>query len=275
MHRKIREWLAPGRIIPLLTASCAFIGEILGVFGVIKVSVAESIILLAVGLLAIDALTERLQVLSRIEMALARIDRPKIVADDFLHGSYQHLPPLRAQLQAARELWVSGTTLSDLLVPNDDVIRDLVLQGDLEVRFLISLPKNPLNTEIAQVVYADAKNPLERLESSLQTTINQLRDLVDRAPNGQVEVRFTKKFPLYSLFIIDGNSPKGKLGVQLYSRTNLAPTIFEVSANTDLRWFNRFVDEFHNLWKEGIPMSSDRVMHHSRKSKRIHSVNPS
>lgn len=254
---KIREWLTLGRLIPLLTALCAFIGNILGLFGLIEVSVSESIILLAIGLLAIDALTERLQILSRIETALTRIDRPKLIADDFLHSSYQHLPPLMVQLQSVKELWVSGTALSDLLVRNEDVLKSLIMQSGLRVRFLIAFPKNPLNSEIAHIVYADVKEPLERLELSLQRTINQLKDLIDKTPDGQVEVRFTKRFPLYSLFIIDGNSPKGKLNVHLYNHINSTPIIFELTASTDAQWHKKFVNEFQHLWDEGIPMAND------------------
>lgn len=61
------------RVIPLLTILGASVSITLPLFTGIKLSTAENIIIALLGLLAIDALTERLSVLEKIETKLSNL----------------------------------------------------------------------------------------------------------------------------------------------------------------------------------------------------------
>lgn len=251
---RIRKWLVPERIVPLLTALTAFVADILGLFGIISITVVESLVLLAIGLLAIDALTERIQILSRIESALQRIERPPSISEDFL-VSYQQLPPLRERLRSARQLWVSGTTLADLMVPNEDLFLELVMRRGLKVRFLIASLDSPFAEEIANMTYPEYGKPMESFKATLKRTIILLANLAEKAPANQVEVRCLTHYPTQSLFIVDGDSPDGEAQVHLYCRAKIPPAIFRLRASTDTHWYHVFLDEFLYLWESATPLS--------------------
>ncbi len=251
---KIRQWLNPGRIIPLLTAISVFAGNILGLLGVIQISVVEGLILLAIGLLAIDALTERIQILSRIEIALQRIQRPKSTAESFLVSSYSQIPPLSERLLSARQLWVSGTNLTHLLTHHEEMLLKSIIQRGLEVKFLIASPESPLVDEMAIMNYPESTDPLERFNVTLNKTSVQLQDLIEKAPSSQIEIRYLKHYPLQSLLIIDGDLSDGEIQVMLYKHTRTPIAVFLLQSSSDTQWYRVFLDEFLYLWNSATSL---------------------
>lgn len=66
----LKDWLKPGRLIPILTIFAAGTAIVLSMLGIIPLTPAESIIVALLALLSVDALTERLGVLERLEAKL-------------------------------------------------------------------------------------------------------------------------------------------------------------------------------------------------------------
>jgi hypothetical protein len=251
---KIRQWLNPGRIIPLLTAISVFAGNILGLLGVIQISVVEGLILLAIGLLAIDALTERIQILSRIEIALQRIQRPKSTSEDFLISSYSQIRPLSERLLTARQLWVSGTNLVHLLTHHEEILIECITQRGLEVKFLIASPESPFIGEMAIMNYPESSNPLEIFTVSMNKTSVQLRELIKKSPTTQIEIRYLTHYPLQSLLIIDGGLPDGEIQVNLYKHTRTPIAVFLLESPSATQWYRVFLDEFLYLWNSATDL---------------------
>lgn len=69
------DWIRPQRSIPLATAVGAFVALLLAGLGILTVSIPEGVVLSLLGLLAIDALVERMGILERIQHSLDVVTR--------------------------------------------------------------------------------------------------------------------------------------------------------------------------------------------------------
>ncbi|MCP3683266.1 MAG: hypothetical protein GY861_11310, partial [bacterium] len=104
-----KQWFNPNRLIPLLTILGAGTAIVLSFLGVIVLSTAENIIIALLALLAIDALTERLSILERIESRISNLSTGQTLT------SRMEIPAVEEQAAKASEICVvaiSGISLS-------------------------------------------------------------------------------------------------------------------------------------------------------------------
>ena len=97
----LKQWLRLNRLIPLLTILGAGIALILSLLGSIQLTVPEGIVIALLGLLVIDALTERLTVLETIDARLRNLS-----GGQSLKGR-EAIPPIDQRLDRAREVCIA------------------------------------------------------------------------------------------------------------------------------------------------------------------------
>jgi hypothetical protein len=88
------------RLIPGVTVLCAGAAIVLSLLGLMKLSISENIIVTLLGLLAGDALTERIGILDRLERALSALKVGKGLR------SRQEIPSIQAHAAGASEICI-------------------------------------------------------------------------------------------------------------------------------------------------------------------------
>lgn len=245
---RLKDWLTFGRIVPIITASVALIANLLNVLGILNFSLAENILLLIVGLLAIDSLTERVDVLAKISAALNRIESPKSNIDEITIPA-SSLPPLEERLKNVQTLWVSGIAIPELLAASESVLSTLMSEKKLKVRLLISPLESPFIQELANINYPNEKISLERLQKNIERTNIIIQGLMEKAPLGFLEVKVLHNFPLQSLFITDANTPESEVQVFLFVHQGKPPGVFRIKNSPTAKWHPLFEQEFRYLWE--------------------------
>lgn len=103
-------WLKPSRVVPLLTLLVAAGAGVLTLFGFFQATPIDGIIIALLALLAIDALTERLSLLEKIESRLATYS----VGAQMKNRS--QLPTPNERAQTASEISIVAVSAISLLV---------------------------------------------------------------------------------------------------------------------------------------------------------------
>jgi uncharacterized membrane protein len=136
-------WVRPERLVPLGTVISAFVAMLLATLGILKMSVPEGIILSLLGLLAADALVERMGVLERIQNSLESLNlsdenEPQLMWElDMLENE-----KFEKYLQGANELFISGGSLIGFLNDQREVLEKWLSQTpDARLKLILVDPK--------------------------------------------------------------------------------------------------------------------------------------
>jgi hypothetical protein len=228
------------------------IGAIIGALGLTPFGIKftnEQIILALLAFLSIDSLVARLDLLANIEQGILSIQNilaPKTTADIFLRKRSNF--PRMEQLvdEAVSEIWVTGVTLNTMVTLIGS-FESKMKQG-CNVRFLALTPDGEALQSVAKY-FSDAPNDLSsRISSNLTIMATRLRSV----GKGSVEIRTLDRVLTTGYFITDPSKVKGRMIVQWYlykTDTSDAP-LFELSKDEDSRWFNIFMKQFEEAWKE-------------------------
>lgn len=237
-------------LAPLVIIVVAVVGS-LGVrpFGISFSS--DQIIMALLAFLAIDALVERLELLTNIEEQVRSIHKtltPKIGSDNFLKKrDFQWLENLVTESQ--NEIWVSGVTL-DSMVALIHVFERKIKQG-CKVRFLAPDPDSPALIEIAKYFASDPDFIAARIRSNLGVLSSRLQ----RISNNSLEIRLLDKILTTGYVISDSGNGRGRMVVQLYSYwigVEGSP-LFELSAGNDKQWYPIYYRQFEKAWDDAKP----------------------
>jgi len=136
-QRTWKHWLKISRLVPLMTIVVAGGVGILALLGRFQASLAEGIIITILALLAVDALTERLSLLEKIESQLG-----SFVSTECLRDRSQ-LPSPQERAQTASEIAVVAVSAISLMVPYLGFFEQKMIEG-CKLRFVLlrAYPKN-------------------------------------------------------------------------------------------------------------------------------------
>jgi hypothetical protein len=211
----------------------------------------EQVILALLAFLAIDALVERLDILTNIEENVSKIVRslaPKASANVFFRKRINY-PRLELLVRDARdEIWIAGVTL-DTIVTLAGALEAKVAQG-CKIRILALSPKGSAFQIAANYFLINPALATTRINSNLAAIARKIRS----PDKGHAEIRVIDAVFPTGYFAIDPKSPKGKMIVQLYLyriRTEEAP-LFEVSEEEDSEWYTIFLRQFEEGWNSAI-----------------------
>lgn len=200
----LRLWLKPQRLSAAVTITAVIVVEVLGALGQVTLTQGEQIILLLIVLLAIDALTERLTILEKIQDEIKMFGKGSLInlleERRFLISFYEE------KTAKADEIDIITLSMGAVLdhYKEADLIRWILDEGK-RVRILVMAP-NACPTEIrgreedvdlAALILAR----LRRVRSLYEKTYQTLQDC--GRCKGSFEVRLHHGIPYYAYFRAD------------------------------------------------------------------------
>lgn len=249
MKSRIRELfrraLSLRNVVPLLIIIGAFVGTFVPTpFGLQR----DQLLLGLLAFLAVDALVERLELLTKMEKDIEVI-RESVAS----RASGKNLLRLREDFprlehlvaDANKEIWVSGISL-DTMATLVGVFNSKLEEG-FRLRFLAISPEPSVVGEASEYFGGEANELAWRLKANLGT----LSGALVSAEPGQVEIRTIGHRPALGYFIVDPSYEKGYMTVKNYLYRmrggHVNPLLF-LSKRTDPKWFAIYLKDFELLW---------------------------
>jgi hypothetical protein len=208
----------------------------------------QGVTLALLAFLAIDALTERLGYLDRIENSLNKLGESfsfKPTAKLFLKTRVQK-PPLEELLASAQEVWINARNLNTVIIPHYNLFERRLAEG-CSFR-IIMIDPDSLSAQLASEIGLNPTGYKDRM----QMAITSLKQLAGQPTNtGRLELRLINFLPPFSLLIKDGKRSYGWMSVELYGYRVSArerPS-FELTSSTDELWFKFYLKQFEDMWE--------------------------
>jgi len=226
-------------IIGILTISGAGCAIILSLLKIIDLTRAEEIIITLLGLIAIDALIERLHILEKIE---SKLDREKYKG--ILRKRVDIITPDKMAKNASsiHALTISAYSIG---VPYIDFYENKLKEG-CDIRFILLDPNSKFLNALNQqnLDYIETKN---HIDSSLRV----LKPL-SKSKNykGKFEIRLSEVYFPFSMVGVDFGKETGKMSVEFHCYKvplDSRPHIF-LEKESDTYWFNFYQNQFELAW---------------------------
>jgi hypothetical protein len=219
---------------------------LLATWGIIQMSIPEGMILTLLGLLAVDALIERLDVLEKIKQALDLLNSPNNVEPRLMwERDVFKNEPMEKYLQGAKELFVSGGSLIGLFREKQEVLEKWLYQtADARLKLIIVDPQLVREGKISvDSIYRDKqKDFVSETEKSLEIVTALQKNFL-----GKVEVRLTNETPTVTVMIVD--RVKARVSINLSRGYPTNRPVFAVSKDKYPDWFNIFDERYYTkLW---------------------------
>jgi hypothetical protein len=238
LKSKFRQWLRPSRLIPLLTILGAGTVIVISLLGFINLSISENIVIALLGLLAIDALSERLSLLERIENKLSSLSVEQKLR------TRNEIPSLEEQAGHASEicmLAVSGITLVRHIAFFEGKLRN-----GCKIRIVLLDPDGP---SLQTWKRLDSKVPAT--ESEITTTLQYFKPLVQvNKTKGKCEIRLLDVFLPFSMLATDLSKEAGAilLAYHVYqSAPGQRPHIY-LTLQDSSYWYDFYRRQFEQAW---------------------------
>lgn len=254
-----RGWRYLRRSAPVAVVIVAVSMFVLDVTDRLTTHAFERLLVLAIGLLAVDALVERIDLLEKMESRVSEL--PLLLAS--IADGLDPLSEIRSgvakltrpaglsnrstfnadvEFAAAREIDIAGITLVNVLLDKRGLFEKLLRDGS-RLRLLLLSP-----TSNAWASWNEAVTN-EDTDAHLKTSLGIIRGLA-KLPSGRCEVRYAPHLLPTSLVIIDGSWPRGCLAAEIifagmsgYERPHVVLT-----RSDDQYWFEFMRNQFESLW---------------------------
>lgn len=153
----------------------------------------------------------------------------------------------------ANNIFILGMNLRRTLTNYYGMLEAKVNDGG-NLKFLLVDPKSDAIPMIAarNYVYRDAEKLGEIVESTLDT-LKQLQST--SKTRGTIEVRILRHVPAYGLLLLDAESQKGRIRVDIYPYRVSPDTYpsFWVERKLDKKWYEFFKNQFYVMWEDATP----------------------
>lgn len=235
-----KQWLKPGRLLPMLTILGAGVAIVLSLFGIIALNLAENIIIALLGLLAIDAFSERLNVLEGIENKLSGLSAGQTLR------MRTEVPPVDIHAAHAQEICFVAISGISLRVRYFGFLEKKIKDG-CRVRIIL------LDPDGLGVQACDLISRVTIAQADIRSTLETFRGLVPLGKDkGKFEVRLSKAFIPFTLQAVDPQKESGSMVVEFhtYKKTlNERPHVF-LTALDHPQWFDFYREQFEQAWLE-------------------------
>jgi len=158
--------------------------------------------------------------------------------------------PIDEVLKDAKQIDILGVSLVGIATTYVAVLQNRKDSGSF-IRLIFA---NPNNKELARNIskaFPEASSAKMHIDHA-QTTMNALKNIRNQSElKCHLEFATIDSIPPFGLLIIDGNSPNGKLRVELYPhRCPVAERpIIELKPDRDNKWYNFFRMQFELYWE--------------------------
>ncbi len=240
-----KQWIKPNRLIPLLTILGAGIAIVLSFIGVGVLSIAESIIIVLLALLAADALIERISVLERIEAKLSNFSRGHSLI------SKTEIPKIDEQAAYASEICIIGVSAISLLTQDLGFFEKKVRNG-CKIRAILLDPESP-SLQTWNLI-----NKIPTPSSDIEKSLMMLKEITqNKGTKGKCEVHLSPVFLPFAMFAVDIKKENGSMVIAYYSykKMGVRPHVF-LTSSEDSKWFNAYREQFELAWSNSTPWVS-------------------
>ena len=227
----------------------------LGIFGVPQILgvTSEQIVLLLLGVLALDMLIERLGYLERIENKLSELAnkiQPKISIDSLFlpRGKMGSFEP---RISAGNDIWVASRTLQTFMKEYEDFIQNAARQGK-KFKFLLVNPEN--YQALNAIVNTRTGGEYSHVSSAITEALDIMKRIRDNVPSGSIEIKIANFVPLNLFRIVDPNKETGEIIIEYYGYkiSTARRKHFVVNKKRDPETFSFYLDQFEQMWNDGI-----------------------
>lgn len=241
-------WRRLTRLLPLMTIIAGFGVLLLTNLGIIDFSTYfEQIVIFMLGLLAVDTIVERMQILDQINLNLNRLvaksSNPILNWETELENS----TPLEVYLQGANELFVSGGHLYFLMSRQRGLLQKWLYKNkNAKLMLILEDPHTALSGQ-TPIWNSDVDQTRRIYSEDIKNSLKIIWSLSREFPK-RVEARLTDQVPSLSVMIID--RAKARVCLNLYLGGTANRPIFELSKAQAPKWFELFEERYRiRLWE--------------------------
>lgn len=233
-----KAWFKPSRIFPLLTVLGAGVANVLSFLGILKLATPESIIIILLGLLAIDGLVERIGLLEKIE---AKIQTSSV--EQSLKRRVD-LPKVADQAKFAAEICILGVG-ANFVIPQNLGFYESKIKGGCKFRAILLNPEGP-SLEAWKLLNKSSVSK-KRIESTLEV----LEDFFEKPSiKGHCEIHLSDILFPFSMFATDLQKQDGSMVVEYYAYNvsiDERPHIM-LTPSSSPYWFEYYQKQFESAW---------------------------
>lgn len=226
-------------ILTILGSGCAII---LSLLKIMELTRAEEIIITLLGLIAIDALIERLHILEKIESKLDKEQYKPI-----LRRRVEILPPDKLAKNASSIYVLAISAYSIISGKYPDFYKSKLKEG-CYIKFILLSPDSKYFDSLDQQILSDIETK-DHINSSLRI-LKPLSELKNY--KGKLEIRLLDMFFPFSMIGIDFGEKTGKICVEYHcykvSLEKRPHIILESEKDPD--WFNFYQSQFDLAWSD-------------------------
>ncbi|MGI8521499.1 MAG: hypothetical protein ACR2MC_13030 [Actinomycetota bacterium] len=222
-----------------------------GQLGLIKPTTPEQIIIGLLGLLAIDAIAERVGSFNRIERLIGESkDKLERKIDDLTENkglrSRIQLPPFAIQAASAREIWILAVHGTSVIPPNTRFFSERLRAG-VVLKIVLLDPNSKAGVEAFELFKQGSS-----VARQIHLCLEQLRNFGQYLASGQLQVRLTPTYMPFSMLATDPAGRDGEINVEYQtSSTDIdgRPHV-RLTATDDPYWSEHYREEFRAVWNK-------------------------
>ncbi|MBI5294053.1 MAG: hypothetical protein HY869_01155 [Chloroflexi bacterium] len=241
-------------LVALFTIAIAIIGSIgIKPFGITYST--EQIVLAVLAFLAMDALVERLDILTNIANGVESIQqatKPKLTASVLLKKR-KEFPRMEKIIDDAKsEIWITGVTF-DSLIPFTSSFQEKLEQG-CSIRFMAPDPDGKALDMAAKYYGYDPKFYAARIKSNLAYICERLRP----TKKGSLEIRVLDMLFPSGYIVTDRSTPAGRNVFQsyLYKTSPQESPAITIYKESDAEWFSIYLIQLEKAWEDAKPFKT-------------------
>lgn len=205
-------------------------------------------ILVVLALLATTQLIDRFRLMRSIESKIDNVSE-NIHSSAGISSIFVHrMPAMEERLREAKSISILGITLVRTTDSFWGVFKRCFAR-DGKIRLIIVDP-NHSAIEVASKRF-HKHHDVNSVRREAEHTLDNLTSLMTQ-PNAVkgLQIGLTQIVPAYGIWMIDVDTPKAEIWVELYSyRAEPEPT-FQLLPHRDGEWFNYFKEQFEMIWKD-------------------------
>jgi len=214
-------------------------------------------VLVVLALLATTQLVDRFRLMrsldAKVEQLLDSAQGLKGASAFFV----QRIPDMEERLRQAKSISINGITLSRTSDSFWGTFKQRIVEG-AKIRILIVDP-NHQALDIA-VNRFHKHQDLNRLRRESEHALDNFESLMaEQTANKAFQVRLLPFVPPYGIWLIDADTPRAEIWVELYSFRDEPEPTFHLLPNRDGEWFAFFQRQFEIMWnasKEWSPQKN-------------------
>lgn len=242
MISRVRSWLKPSRLLPIITIGGAALAILLSSLGLFETTITENIVIALLALLAIDALVERIGVLERLELAIG------VLSGELQLRQREEIPAVEMQSERASEICMLAVSAISLASRKASFFEQKLRSG-CKMRIIL------LNPESSSLATWNSQNRFTTAITDIGSALNTLGELSRNQGKGHCEVRLLNVFAPFSMFATDLANESGNMVVEYYgykTANSERPHVFLTRKNNPM-WFDYYANQFEKAWEEATP----------------------